>query len=174
MSRRPGHSVIVVPVPELDAVVRDRTARYDDSYVSTDPAFVHAHITLLGPWLDEPTARDLETVERVLASEPAFDVRLATLGEFPDGILHLRPEPAAPLARMTSRLAEAFPQTPPYEGRYPEVVPHLTLDHRATGASVEGLGAELDLPVTTRVDRVDLQWWANDDCRVLRTWRWGR
>ena len=27
--------------------------------------------------------------------------------------------------------------------------------------------------VTVRVDRLDLQWWANHDCRVLASWKLG-
>ena len=53
MSRRDtakdGHHVLVVPVPRLEAFVLERTRHYDDSFVSTDAAFVHAHITLLAP-----------------------------------------------------------------------------------------------------------------------------
>jgi len=41
-----------VPLPALDDVVRERTAFYDASFVSRDPGFAHAHITLLAPgWL---------------------------------------------------------------------------------------------------------------------------
>ncbi|HXH79442.1 2'-5' RNA ligase family protein [Nocardioides sp.] len=176
MNPRAGHSVIAVPVPDLDDVVRDRTIRYDSSYLSTDPAFVHAHITLLGPWLDAPTEEDLQTVAGVLATEPTFAFVLAEVREFADGIVHLVPEPRDPFARLTARLAESFPQTPPYSGRYLELVPHLTLEHRITGATAAGLRAELGslLPLRAQADRVDLQWWANDDCHVRHTWRLGR
>jgi hypothetical protein len=171
-----GHSVIAVPVPGLEDVVRERTARYDSSYLSADPAFVHAHVTLLGPWLDAPTGDHLVTVARVLADEVPFDFELGAVGEFPDGTLHLLPEPAEPFVRLTTRLSAAFPQTPPYGGRYPDVVPHLTLDHRDTGATVAGLRRELAdrMPVAGRVERVDLQWWANHDCHVRHTWWLGR
>lgn len=176
MSTGSGHSVIAVPVPALDEVVRERTARYDASFVSADPAFVHAHVTLLGPWLDDPTDDDLAAVAGVLADEPPFAFELDEVAEFPDGTLHLVPEPAGPFARLTARLAALFPQTPPYAGRYPAPVPHLTLEHRATGASVAGLRDELGdrLPVRARADRVDLQWWANDDCHVRHRWGLGR
>lgn len=170
-----GHSVIVVPVPELDDVVRERTARYDASYVSIDPGFTHAHITLLGPWLADPTPADLSAVGDVLAGVPPFDFELAAVREFPDGIVHLVPEPAEVFSRLTSRLWEAFPQTPPYEGRYRDLVPHLTLEHRSTGATISSVTRELGalLPVRARAQRVDLQWWANHDCHVRHTWQLG-
>jgi 2'-5' RNA ligase len=170
-----GHSVLVVPVPGLDDFVRERTVRYDASFLSSDPAFVHAHITLLGPWLEQPTADDLRTVAEILAAEPPFAFELAEVGCFPDGNLHLVPQPHEPFGRLTASLAAAFPQTPPYEGRYARVVPHLTLEHSLTGATVTALEAELGdhLPVRARADRVDLQWWANDDCHVRHTWELG-
>lgn len=170
-----GHSVIVITVPELDDFVRERTARYDASFVSTDPTFTHAHITLLGPWLGEPTDDDLRTVADIVAAELPFSFALNEVGEFSDGNLHLVPEPSGRFARLTAQLTAAFPQTPPYAGRYAEVSPHLTLDHRATGATAAALRAELEhlLPVQSRADSVDLQWWANHDCHVRHTWRWG-
>lgn len=168
-----GHSVLVVPVPALQPLVRARTERYDASFLSSDPAFVNAHITLLGPWLDAPTDADLATVRRIAAAEPAFDYRLTHVEGFPDGVLHLPPEPDAPFRRLTAALAAAFPQTPPYGGDFPDSVPHLTLDHASTGATVASLTAELDLPVTAHADRVDLQWWANHDCHVRASWPLG-
>ena len=170
-----GHSVLAVPVPALEEFVRPRTSRYDASFVATDPGFVHAHITVLGPWLAEPTAADLAIVAEVVAAEPGFDVVLGEIEAFPDGTLHLVPEPAAPFRRLTARFAERFPQTPPYAGRFGDVAPHLTLDHELTGATVESLRDEMGdlLPVHTRAERVDLQWWANHDCHLRGSWPLG-
>jgi len=168
-----GHNVIAVPVPELEAYVRGRTAHYDASFVSADPGFVHAHITLLGPWLPSPTAADLEAVAECLG-EP-FDVELAEVASFPSGLTYLRPQPDGPLRAITDRLVKAFPQWPPYGGEFAPV-PHLTLDWiRAGGPSMERIRDDVAglLPARTRVDRVDLQWWANDDCRLLHSWRLG-
>ena len=49
--RWPGHSVLVVPVPALERLVRQRTRHYDAAYLSSDPTFAHAHVTLLGPFV---------------------------------------------------------------------------------------------------------------------------
>lgn len=170
-----GHAVLAMPVPALDDFVRERTARHDASFVSSDPAFFNAHVTVLGPWLSHPTLDDLAVVAAIVGAEPAFDVTFETVGGFVDGIITLLPEPAEPFARLTARLAERFPQTPPYGGQFEEVVPHLTLDHHATGATVDSVTAELGglLPVRTRLERVDLQWWANDDCHVRESWSLG-
>lgn len=175
MTDRSGHTVIAVAVPPLDAWVRERTARYDASFVSADPAFGQAHVTLLGPWLPDPTAADLDAAAAVLAGHRAFDARLAEVGEFPGGEVNAWPEPAATFAAITADLVARFPETPPYAGAWPDPVPHVTLEHRATGASVASVRAELGdlLPATFRVDAVQLQWWANDDTRLLHTWTLG-
>ncbi|EHK86527.1 hypothetical protein SZMC14600_14855 [Saccharomonospora azurea SZMC 14600] len=171
----PGHSVLVVPVPELDEYIRDRTAHYDASFLSSDPAFVHAHITLLGPWLPKPSQADLDTVASIMAASDPFDTTLATVDTFPNGLIHLRATPDEPFRALTAALVQAFPQCPPYEGRFPDPVPHLTLDRCADGITRESVAADLRhlLPVPLHVDRVDLQWWANHDCHVRGSWQLG-
>jgi 2'-5' RNA ligase len=53
-----------------------------------------------------------------------------------------------------------FPEHPPYEGVFDDVVPHLTLGERRAATTEQLRAAEADvsplLPVTTRVDRVHL------------------
>jgi hypothetical protein len=167
-----AHTVLVIPVPALDDWVRERTDYYDSSFVSADPAFVHAHITLLTPWLREPDASDLAIVGDIAASIPAFEYDLADLGEFPDGVIHLRPEPTVPFTELSRRLQQAFPQCPPYEGRYPQPVPHLTLDRRNPELTPKTVRASLGdlVPVRELATHVHLQLWANHDCRLLHSW----
>lgn len=168
-----GHSVLAVPVPALDKVIRERTAFYDASFVSTDPEFIHAHITLLAPWASKPTAEDLASVGRIAQKVGSFDITLSRIGEFADGIIHLLPEPDCQLRELTSRLATAFPQFPPYGGRYDDAVPHLTLDRRSVTVTPATVRASIGhlLPLTLTVDRIDLQWWANHGCQRLHTWQ---
>jgi hypothetical protein len=118
----------VVPVPELESFVRGRWVHYEPDWVSRDPAFTHAHITALAPYLRKPTGADLARVGAVAAATAPFDYDLRDVRAFPDGCLHLAPDPAAPFAALTHALWVAFPQCPPYAGAY-DVAPHLTLDH---------------------------------------------
>lgn len=165
-----GHTVLAVPVPALEEVVRERTAFYDRSFVSVDAGFAHAHITVLGPWVPAPTADDRTAVAEIASTTTRFEVKLAQLHEFSDGLLHLRPEPDDELRGLTRRLAAAFPGYPPYGGTF-EPVPHLTLDRRSATVTPEAVHARVAhlLPATVPVDRIDLQWWANHDCRLLQT-----
>ena len=168
-----GHSVLAVPVPELGDFVRDRTQRYDKSFASAGPDFGQAHLTLLGPWLPEPTTADLDVVAKVVHSEPACAFELIEVRQFPNGVVYLAPQPERPFRRLTEALADAFPQTPPYAGEFPDTVPHLTLDHALTGASASTIADELTLPIEATADQVQLQWWDNHDCHVRHSWRLG-
>ena len=163
--------MLVVPVPELEAYVLERTHHYDDSFVSADPAFVHAHITLLAPFVPEPSASDLERVAKIAQAASPWSFELAEVEMSSGGNIHLAPEPAAPFAALTAELAAAFPQCPPYAGRF-EPVPHLTVDHLAGGADLHSTRASLAhlLPARCRAERISLQWYANHDSRVLTEW----
>jgi hypothetical protein len=174
MSRSRGHSVLVVPVPELEPYVVERTRHYDDSFLSADPAFVHAHVTLLAPWLPEPGSDDLDRVAKLAATAEPFDFVLSELRVFAGGTIYLDPAPAEPFAALTAELVAAFPQCPPYDGLF-DAVPHLTVDHRLGGATVEGTRRALGdlVPARCRADRISLQWYANHGCRTLAEWRLG-
>ena len=103
-----SHTVLAVPVPALDAFARSRSARYDASFVSAEPDFGHAHVTLLGPWLPAPSEADLAVVAEVVAAEPPFAFSLGELAQTSRGLLHLRPAPPEPFARLTAALVAAF------------------------------------------------------------------
>lgn len=171
-----GQACLSVPVPALEDWVVARTRHYDPSFVSADPAFSHAHLTLLAPWVPDPSAADLERVGDVLSRVPAFTVDLVGVAVFPDGLVHAVPAPDAPFRALTQALTQAFPAYPPYGGRYAATggpVPHVTLDRVGPDVSVDGVRASVGprLPALLVVDRVDLQWWDNHACRVLHSWR---
>jgi hypothetical protein len=169
-----GHSVLVVPVPALEGYIRGRWEHYEPTWVSRDPDFTHAHITVLAPFLPSPDTDDLARLGAIAASVPAFDFVLPRVATFPNGLIHLPPEPAAPFADLTARVFAEFPQCPPYDGRF-AAVPHLTLDQTAPGVSEASVGEALAglVPVTCRADRLELHWYAEGDCRVLEVWKLG-
>lgn len=168
-----GHHVLAVPVPQLERFVRGRWQHYEPTWVSTDRAFTHAHVTALSPFLAEPTVDDLVRVADVAAGIEAFEFCLHEVQTFPNGVLHLPPDPPEPFEELTRRLAAAFPQCPPYAGRYRDVAPHLTLDWTSdtvTPASTRRLLGD-DVPVTCRAERLELQWYEmGGACRVVRSW----
>lgn len=171
-----AHSVLQVPVPGLEPFVRARTEHYDTDYLSTDPAFTHAHITVLGPFLPELDERAAGVVAEVVGSVAAFTFRLDAIDTFPNGCIHLRPQPDSGFRELTARLWEAFPQCPPYAGAFPDSVPHLTLDLRHADVTEETTATLLETsprPSSHRADRVDLAWYEPGRCRRLRAWSLG-
>lgn len=172
----PGQSVLAVPVPVLEEWVVARTVHYDASFRSTDPHFAHAHLTVLAPWVPTPMPADLDRVGALLAGIPPFEVELTRVATFPDGLVHAVPEPDHGLRSLTRRLAAAFPDHPPYGGAHDATggpVPHVTLDRLGPDVTEEWVRSEVGhlLPARLVVDRVDLQWWGNDACRRLHSWR---
>ena len=174
-----GHSVLQLPVPPLEAWVRARTAHYDAGFVSADPRFGHAHVTALGPFDPDPDDETLTTVAAIAAATDPVEVRLDRLAQFPNGIIHLVPDPDTALRDLTARLVAAFPQWPPYGGEFGtrpgDLQPHLTLDAASDDvdlASTEALLAGT-VPVDAVLDRLQLAWWESGRCHVLHEWPLG-
>lgn len=171
-----GHSALVVPVPPLEAFVRARHEHYDPAYVSGDPTFAHSHITLLAPFLGpaELPVRDRDIAEILSAATP-FAFRLNRVATFPNGIIHLVPEPAEAFAALTEALVATFPAYQPYGGQFGMVTPHLTLDAVGPGVS-EALVREWVaplLPATGYAGRAHLSWYQAGACRTLASWEIG-
>ena len=172
----PGHSVLQLPVDPLEEWVRARTAHYDRGFVSDDPRFGHAHITALGPFDPSPSASALDRTAAIAASTAPIPVRLAELAQFPNGILHLVPDPADRLRDLTARLVPAFPDWPPYGGAFGDAVqPHLTVDAASDEVDLATTAALLAhvVPVACVLDRLQLAWWESGRCRVMHEWRLG-
>ena len=173
-----GHAVLQIPVPALEPFVRQRHEHYDRDFVSADPVFVHAHITVLGPFLPPEAVDDrvLSTIDEIACAVGGFDYRLEQIDVFPNGVIHLVPDPIEPFRSLTVELFTAFPSCPPYGGAFPDVRPHLTLDARSDGVTVESTRRLLGslVPAQCRAERLDLAWWGNRTCRVLHSWWLGR
>ena len=171
-----GHSVLQLPVPELEGWVRARTAHYDAGFVSDDPRFGHAHITALGPFDPAPSPEVLAQVAGIAAATAPVAVRLADLAQFPNGIIHLVPEPVSRLRDLTARLVAAFPDHPPYRGEFgDDVRPHLTVDAASAEVSLASTAALLRdaVPVEVVLDTLQLAWWETGRCHVVAQWPLG-
>lgn len=170
-----GHSVLQVPVPQLEPFIRARTEHYDPSYLSTDPAFTHAHVTALGPFVPRLTDDVAGRVAAIAAETEPFDFVLAPhVGRFTDGTLHLLPEPDEGFRKLTARLAAEFPDCPPYAGAF-DPIPHLTVDRlsgEVTVASTLDLLGDL-LPASCRAGRLDLAWYEPHASHVVASWPLG-
>ena len=55
-----------------------------------------------------------------------FGFTLSEIRTFP-GVIYLTPDPQEPFLALIAAVASAFPDSPPYEGQFPDPVPHLTV-----------------------------------------------
>lgn len=88
-----------------------------------------------------------------------FDFRLTSVGNFGD-LKYLAPDPAEPFIQLTQTFVAAFPQWPPYEGAFNEIIPHLSIGDRLSVAEVSAV--EERLPITATATEVTLTWWSDD------------
>jgi hypothetical protein len=73
----------------------------------------------------------VDQLKHLFARRSPFNYRLIDLGRWPHN-LHLLPAPAEPFVALTKAVWEAFPAFPPYEGRYADIVPHLSVAQGGT------------------------------------------
>ena len=104
-------TVLVVPVPEAEGLVP------------------HAHITLLSPFAPKEQVTDglLRELDGFFGDCVPFSYQLSELSQFPGGTAYLSPDPGAPFRSLTHELYRTFPEYQPYEGRFADVVPHLSV-----------------------------------------------
>ena len=152
-------SALIIVVPEAEELVSPFRSRHDPSAAVGVPA----HITLLHPFRqpDDITGAVIDGLRRCFARFAPFDFALEALRRFPQA-LYLAPEPAEPFRQLTRVIWERHPETPPYGGRYPDIVPHLSLGDRLDQAALDRIEAEFAraargrLPVWARATEVTL------------------
>ncbi len=171
-----AHSVVMIPVPDLEGVVRPRLERLMPEVVPADPDDTVAHITVLGPFmaLGDLTEGVLDELERFFADVTPFDFQLTGLHTFPGGKVYLAPSPAAPFRNLTHQLAHLFPEHPPSGGAFDEVVPHLSVPI-PPGEGTEALEFELAprFPMTTYAREATLFWHEPGNCHTVARFPFG-
>jgi 2'-5' RNA ligase len=151
-------SALIVEVPKAEPIVAPWRLRHDPVAAVGIPA----HVTILYP-LAPPMALDAE-LDAALAAfagarEP-FEVVFSDIRRFPDTVW-LAPEAGSGFDALIAGAIAAFPAFPPYEGRFPDPVPHLTIG-QGTEAEMDALftavsaGIADELPLRARVDRLSL------------------
>jgi 2'-5' RNA ligase len=120
-----NESALVVLVPEAEPLVKPFRDRYDPSAAAGVPA----HITLLYPFKhpDEVDQAALEGLRRCFQRFGTFQFSLASIRRFPDAVLYLAPEPEEPFRQLVLAIWDQYPETPPYGGKWLDIVPHLSV-----------------------------------------------
>ena len=106
------------------------------------------------------TEADHHRLEDLAANRGTFSVRLDRAGWFGENVLYLAPDDPAPIALLTRQVWLAFPDFPPYGGRFTDPAPHLTVGHNHPADELEAAERRVSprLPVVQHLDHLEL--WA--------------
>ena len=132
-------TALIIAVPEVESLVGDFRARHDPASAEGVPA----HVTVLFPFLPPQrlTSVTLQSLRDIFEQFPSFSAAFAEPRKFP-GVLYLPPLPDVHFRRLTECVVYHFPETPPYGGQFPDVVPHLTVAHATDQSLLEEIEAE--------------------------------
>ena len=128
-------SALLIAVPEAEGLVSSWRASYDDAARYGVPA----HVTILYPFVAPELIDEaiIARVRRETSSHRPFPFSLVAARRFNDKILYLAPSPDETFRMLCSTFYVAFPDNPPYEGRFEDVIPHLTVSDNAPGAVLD-------------------------------------
>jgi 2'-5' RNA ligase len=121
-------TALVVLVPEAEAVV----GRWRLALDPVAQLGVPAHVTVLFPFMParELSERVVTRLAALFRSTNAFEHSLVRSEWFDDEVLWLAPDAGERFRELTDLVSTAFPEYPPYDGQFDDVVPHLTVaDH---------------------------------------------
>lgn len=150
-------AALVVVIPEVEPLVSPFRFKYDSSAAMGVPA----HITINYPFhpgihADQGLMRDLK---ELFAKFEPFQFTFKRFARFPD-VLYLAPEPDAPFKYLIELVAARFPESPPYQGAFDEIIPHLTVAQSEDEEVLQSVEQELRelaqhfLPMTARATDV--------------------
>jgi 2'-5' RNA ligase len=167
-------TALVIPVPEAELSVGAWRLRH-----ASDAADgMWAHVTLIYPFRDSARidAEAVQGIASVVTSFVSFPFTLTTVEYFrsPLLVVYLAPEPAEPFQELTRAFARMFPDAPPYEGVFDEIVPHVTVADENDPKVLATIEAEVGsyLPIKAIAREVELvehapQGWSLRQCFKL-------
>jgi 2'-5' RNA ligase len=169
---RTGLSAILITVPEL-APYTDRWRSVSRSSARPQvplSELIPPHITVLVPWVAEPTESDVKRLTEAVAPFKPFELTFPTAGQFPNGTAWLKPEPFGTVVSLLFSVFQAFPECLPYGGEFPDPQPHLTISSSKQGgpAVVAEAQAQLKATPAPSVQLTELGLWREGDDGVWR------
>lgn len=121
---------------------------------------VPAHVTVLYPFkpAEEMDGDVITRLADLFRSVPAFEHAFVRTDWFGDEVLWLASDADATFRHLTNVVVEAFPEYPPYEGQFDDVVPHLTIADRGPLEAMQAADRTVrpHLPISTVARAVTL------------------
>ena len=138
-------TALICRVPEAERYIAHYRERYDPPARRNVPA----HVTVLYPFMPPGDIDDevLAQLAAIVHAVPSFRYRLAETRRFPVS-LYLAPQPDDSFAALTAAIHRAFPDYPPFAGKFTTVVPHVTVAH-ADEAQLCEIEVELRIALAT-------------------------
>lgn len=151
MERR--ESTLLVPVLSAEPLVKNLRSKYD----SSSHRGVPPHITIIYPFKnpDEINEEDTRTLRKIFSERNGFPFALHRVNAFPNIAVYLEPSERERFVNLTKEVMKAFPNYRPYEGKFKNMNPHLTLGNELGGRFSEVLeeiqkDIESKLPIPVR------------------------
>ena len=147
-------SGLIIPLPEAELLVRRWRENLDPGCILGVPA----HITVLFPFASPGDIDDemIATLQTYFSEFEPFKFGFEAIGWFEDTVVYLDPTPDDVFRGITRGLAKLFPMYLPYEGKYGESAPHLTIGDGAPLDLLQEAAMNITphLPLTVSADRV--------------------
>jgi 2'-5' RNA ligase len=146
-----AETALVAIFPELEPLIGEIRCRHTPDGARQMPP----HVTLVFPFAgSESVEAYTKQVARVLESFAQFEVTFREPARWPQ-TLYLKPEPPDPFIAITEALVDAFPDFPPYGGRFDKIIPHVAVAH-GDDALLDQLEAHVAplLGLAVRVERL--------------------
>jgi len=170
--------VLAIMVPQADHLVRAFRKQYE-SMAAID---IPAHITINHPFVPaaEYEPRLVEILIDLFSGIGAFQFALTEVRQFP-AALYLAAEPEEDFRRLISIVYKRFPESPPYDGRFDEIIPHLTVVYVEESDDIAGMSKRLStvakgmLPITgmvtdvTLIEKIDGTWGERSSFQLARS-----
>lgn len=134
-------SALIAVVPEAEPLVASFRQRFDPSAAAGVPA----HITVLYPFRDSNMLDDevIESLRRCFRLHSPIAFQLTDLRRFNNAGLYLAPDPSEPFRQLTLAVWRLFPENPPYSGKWPDIVPHLSVAYSEQDKELDNLAVDI-------------------------------
>jgi hypothetical protein len=139
-------SVILIPTPAAESIVGKWRKKYDEVALHG----IHSHITVLSPFKnpDEIDEKILNQTRTFFLNVHPFEFSLTKVNTFPD-VVYLEPEPKEKFIELTKGITSIFPENPWFEGKFKEIIPHLTIGNKLQ--NLELVKTEISQDITSKL-----------------------